>query len=219
MNFKNIIWDWNGTLLDDVKVCVEAINPILEKRNLSQIDVDYYRKIFDFPVRNYYEQLGFDFSKEDFVIPALEFMRLYKEKVIKCTLHQGMKQILVHLHQSGYRQFVLSAMEDNYLKEMIHQFDLDAYFQSVYGIQDDFAHSKKETGKLLMKTEGLIPAETLIVGDTLHDLECSRELGVQAWLLSHGHQSYERLSGSGNQTFSSYKGLGEKLGIKIEVRA
>ena len=62
--FTHVIWDWNGTLLDDATACVAAINALLERRLLPQVTHQQYLDIFDFPVRNYYLQLGFDFSKD-----------------------------------------------------------------------------------------------------------------------------------------------------------
>ena len=65
MHRKNIVfWDWNGTLLDDVDVCIEAMNRLLERRGMDLISIERYRDIFDFPVKNYYEKLGFDFDNE-----------------------------------------------------------------------------------------------------------------------------------------------------------
>ena len=54
--YKYIIWDWNGTLLNDVWLCIEIMNEMLENRNLPSITYDKYREIFDFPVQRYYEK-------------------------------------------------------------------------------------------------------------------------------------------------------------------
>ena len=68
MKYKHIIWDWNGTLIDDAWLCVEILNNILEKRGLNAITIDDYREHFTFPVRDYYVKLGFDFSVEPFEV-------------------------------------------------------------------------------------------------------------------------------------------------------
>ncbi len=77
MGKKIIIWDWNGTLLNDVQMCVNCMNVLLGKRNLPRLSFDTYRNVFNFPVRDYYEKIGFDFTCEDFEVPAKEFMDLY----------------------------------------------------------------------------------------------------------------------------------------------
>lgn len=57
-----ILWDWNGTLLDDVQLCVDALNRLLARYGYPQrYDRDQYRAIFGFPVQEYYARAGFDF--------------------------------------------------------------------------------------------------------------------------------------------------------------
>ena len=58
MKYKHIIWDWNGTLVDDTWLCVEIINKLLKKRNLKLVTIDDYKEKFMFPVREYYIELG-----------------------------------------------------------------------------------------------------------------------------------------------------------------
>ena len=61
------IWDFNGTLLDDVGAGISSVNTLLSERNLPVIpSVDYYRGIFRFPIIEYYKSLGFDFDSEPY---------------------------------------------------------------------------------------------------------------------------------------------------------
>ena len=68
MKYKHIIWDWNGTLLNDLTLCVDLLNVSLEKRKLPEMTEEKYRKKFLFPIKTFYESIGFDFSKEDFTL-------------------------------------------------------------------------------------------------------------------------------------------------------
>ena len=61
----HIIWDWNGTLINDAWLFVEIMNEELKDRKLPLITVKDYRKHFTFPVKKYYENLGFNFEKEN----------------------------------------------------------------------------------------------------------------------------------------------------------
>ena len=79
MKYKHIIWDWNGTLLDDCKVCVKSFNRSLKKRNRRPISLDKYRSIFTFPVIDAYKKVGFDFKKESFSKVSNEFVEFYCE--------------------------------------------------------------------------------------------------------------------------------------------
>ena len=57
-NKKTILWDWNGTLLDDTRICIDAINILLKERGKNEINESIYRNIFTFPVRDYYARAG-----------------------------------------------------------------------------------------------------------------------------------------------------------------
>ena len=64
MKYQHIIWDWNGTLLNDAWLFVDIMNGVLSNRKLPLITVDDYRKLFCFPVKDYYKKLGFDLENE-----------------------------------------------------------------------------------------------------------------------------------------------------------
>ena len=94
MKYKHIIWDWNGTLLDDRWLCVAAINQTLSLRNMDIIDEEQYKEIFCFPVIEYYIKLGFDFNDEPFSIVGTEFIDFYNKNFRKARLHSNALQVL-----------------------------------------------------------------------------------------------------------------------------
>ena len=65
-NYQHIIWDWNGTLLDDLSRRVDIVNSMLTQRRLSPLTLDCYRDVFTFPVWDYYQTIGFDLAREPF---------------------------------------------------------------------------------------------------------------------------------------------------------
>lgn len=79
MRYKNVVWDWNGTLLDDVKISVDTINVMLERKHLGKLTVEEYRSIFGFPVKPYYESIGFDFSQDDWEEVSRDFVNIYND--------------------------------------------------------------------------------------------------------------------------------------------
>ena len=99
MKYKHIVWDWNGTLLDDRWLCIEAINSVLKSRNMPLVSDKDYRNLFCFPVIEYYEKLGFDFTEERFPIP--EFLEYYKNRFEDCKLHKGAEFVLRKIYNSG----------------------------------------------------------------------------------------------------------------------
>ena len=125
---NSIIWDWNGTLLDDLDLCINVINVLLEKRKLPVLDKNRYKEVFSFPVKEYYQSVGFDFTKEAFATPAREFIDLYNQKVVECKLHSSAMEVLNYFQSNGYRQFVLSAMKEETLVKTLRQRGILEFF-------------------------------------------------------------------------------------------
>ncbi|MBN1339136.1 MAG: HAD family hydrolase [Bacteroidales bacterium] len=188
-----LIWDWNGTLLDDVDICLDSINLLLSKRNLPVLRRERYRSIFRFPVEKYYSEAGFDFSAEPFDILAQEFIGLYLDKLPEAGLFPDAKNTLEILRKNGYRQFLVSAMEHDTLRESLSLRELLGCFTAVKGIEDHYARGKTKAAMRLIEEFGLDVSTTCLIGDTDHDQEVARELGCRCLLISGGHQSRQRL--------------------------
>ena len=192
-DIKTIIWDWNGTLLNDADYCVDCMNLVLHKRNIPLINIEQYRNHFTFPVKDYYEAIGFDFNNEDFEVPAMEFINKYYEHLSKANLHSCVFDVLDYFKNLGYKQLVLSAMEHENLIISLTKKGIISYFEDIKGIDDHYAHSKLEMGKKLMNQLNIDSSTTIMIGDTTHDLEVATGLGIKCVLVSTGHQSQERL--------------------------
>jgi phosphoglycolate phosphatase len=206
-----IIWDWNGTLLNDLDLCIESINFLLKKRSLKLLDHDSYKEVFSFPVKNYYQTIGFDFSKEEFEIPAKEFIDLYDGKVETCPLHVSAVRILDAFKEKGYRQFVLSAMKQSMLEKTLKHNRIFHFFEGVAGLNDHYAVSKVERGKELIEEFEIDTKATWMIGDTNHDYEVADELGINCILVADGHQSIERLKETGAEVVSSLNELQKRF--------
>jgi len=192
-----IIWDWNGTLLNDIELCVLTINELLERRNLPLLSVNDYKEVFSFPVKNYYQKIGFDFKIEPFEIPALEFINRYNEQVQECNLHEDAYKVLSYFQSVGISQFMLSAMKQDVLEDCLKSQQIGHFFEHVSGLDNHYADSKMENGKRLISGLNLNVAELVLIGDTVHDFEVATELGCQCILVANGHQSREILQTTG----------------------
>lgn len=193
-HIRNIVWDWNGTILDDCWLCIESINSLLRFRNLKPLDKERYHNIFGFPVKDYYAKAGFDFTKEPFEIPALQFIELYDRRKKTCRLVPSVENTIRRLNQQGYRQFVLSASEARVLNEMIHHYHLEGLFESVYGLPNHFAAGKAGLALDMAEKLQLHSNETLLIGDTCHDKDVADALGWEVILFSGGHFPRHRLA-------------------------
>ena len=195
--FTHVIWDWNGTLLDDATACVAAINALLERRNLPQVTHRQYLDVFDFPVRDYYLQLGFDFSKDDWDRVAEEYHAIYAVTSAHAPLRSGTLATLQELKSKGVALSVLSACESSLLRRMIHARGILDFFERIYGLSNLYAHSKVDLGHTLLADAGIPKAGTLLVGDTTHDFEVASAIGIACLLMTGGHQSAAKLGTCG----------------------
>ena len=148
MKYKYVIWDWNGTLYDDVQIGVDAMNEMLKIKGYNKfLTVEKYREIFCFPVIEYYRQVGFDFSVHPFEELAELYIRLYSPLQKKAKLYSGADDVLREIKKRGAVQTVISACEKNRLAFQINQFDIMDFFYGVAGIDDNLARGKAQLAK------------------------------------------------------------------------
>jgi phosphoglycolate phosphatase len=191
---QHIIWDWNGTLINDSWVCVEILNTLLLQYGKDTTTHDTYLKEFGFPVAAYYEHLGFDFSVDPFDTIADEYIDRYSTRQYECDLYDGTNTVLETLQRAEIPQSILSAYHQDYLTEAVTRFQVNQFFEHIKGREDHYATSKVDAGHDLISRLGLRAEQTLLIGDTLHDLEVAQALGTQCILISRGHQTADRLA-------------------------
>ena len=160
--------------------CIKKVQQILE--------------IFDFPVRNYYLKLGFDFTKDDWNAVAVEYHAAYAQTSPSAPLRSGTQAALETLKAHGLGGSVLSACELTLLKRMMSERGIIHYFEHIYGLSDLFAASKLDLGHKFLKKTGLPRAGTLLIGDTVHDHEVAQGLGIACLLMTGGHQAESKLT-------------------------
>ena len=193
-----ILWDWNGTLLDDVELCVDALNRLLEKHAyLQRYDRDQYRAIFGFPIEEYYVRAGFDFSRHSFAMLAEEYMDDYIPASAACPLAKGAVEALDAFRAAGLRQVILSASPVPTLTRQAGERHVTGYFDRMLGLGDIYAKSKVELGRRFMQEEGIDPARAVMIGDSVHDFEVAQAMGTACVLQCSGHQNRQTLAATG----------------------
>lgn len=197
IEINHIIWDWNGTLLDDIAACVGAINLMLARRGLTELDHDRYRDIFGFPVRGFYLDIGFDLETEDWDTVAREYHRAYLALAADAHLRRGAHRILQWIDSRGISMSLLSASEQSILEDMLADRGISGLFSGVYGLDNLHAVSKLDLGRTLLADLRVVPDKALLIGDTIHDYEVASVLGCRCLLLAGGHQAAHRLAGCG----------------------
>jgi phosphoglycolate phosphatase len=211
--YQHIVWDWNGTLLNDVSVCVEVVNEILEQHRMPLITTDYYRTHFDFPVKAFYEGLGFAFASTDYSRLADDYIAIYRIKQLTCPLHAHAARVLALLQANRIEQSILSAYHGELLREVVGHFGIAEFFTRIQGLDNLYAASKISQGQKLMEQLMLPPDSVILIGDTTHDAEVARALGVDCLLIGNGHQHAERLQHCGTPVLNSLAALPDYLGL------
>lgn len=201
--YKHIIWDWNGTIFNDVELGIEIINKLLSERGLKTITIEEYRNYFTIPVKDYYTKLGFDFGKESFEIIGRLWIEEYEKRKYEYSLYYGIIEVLEKINEIGIEQSILSAYSQHTLEEMVNYFNLRKYFKYIVGLDNIYAASKLHLGIDLMKKLGNGKGETLLIGDTLHDYEVASEIGADCILVANGHQSRNILLESGTKVINN----------------
>ena len=191
--YQHLIWDWNGTLLDDAWLCREIMNLQLRRRGLAELSAEKYEEIFDFPVEKYYRAVGFDWSRETFQEAGTEFILEYEKRKKECSLQSGGQDLLREISEGGWSQAVLSAYSHHSLDEFLGHFGVRKHFRSIAGSRDHYAAGKVEHGLKMLEDLHVSPRETLLIGDTTHDAEVAKAMGVDCVLVPCGHNSPARL--------------------------
>lgn len=196
-----IIWDWNGTLLDDQWLAMEVANGMLERRGLPPVTASDYRNVFGFPVETYYRSVGFDLEREPFPVLADEFIREFDRRLPECRLHDGARELLTAVQEQGSTQIILSASRRESLLRAVDHHGITQYFTAVYGLDDHFAVSKRGLARAVAARLPGSRTTAMVVGDTIHDAEVARDIDVPCALVARGHQSADRLRTVGVPVF------------------
>ena len=205
--YRHIIWDWNGTLFDDAWLCIEIINGLLARRGLPLLDAARYQELFTFPVRNFYQAAGFDFASDPFEELAAEFTVEYDRRRFECGLQPGAHTALAAFAARGCDQSVLSAYEQTRLGEMIAYTGLHDNFRQLFGLDDHYSTSKVALGRRCIRELACPPEEALLIGDSLHDFDAAKAMGITCLLIPSGHYSHARLAQCGAPVVENLEGL------------
>lgn len=210
--YDTILWDWNGTLLDDLALNLKVENRLLARRGLEQMgSKEIYLEHFGFPIIHFYERLGFDFTKEDYNDVADEYIEVLHELSHEAGLFADAKPALETMQNNGLRQVIISAAEQKLLQRQVIEFGIGGYFDAVLGSGDNLGQSKVETALCFLREHGMDPARAAFIGDTTHDFETAEALGCDCFFVARGHNSRARLLATGCPVYDSLSELCERL--------
>lgn len=205
---KTVIWDWNGTLADDGYASLLVVNDILAKRNMPPITMDQYYQYIDTPISRFYEHL-FDLSE----VPMSEITRDFQDFYPRHfqSLHQGVPELLDALQRRGIPQIILSSGYQAALERDLSRFHITGYFDQVLGANDTLAAGKVQRGLDWLAAQSIAPEDMVLIGDTLHDYDTAKAMGIPCILCAIGHQSKADLLTAGVPVVDAFSQLSSLL--------
>ena len=217
----HIIWDWNGTLLDDTEAALKTLNIMIERRGGKPIGMEFYLDTFAFPVRPFYDMIGIGAKSEE---EWNEIAREYHETYLSQPkgLNAGAVAALEAAKAAGCGQSMLSALRQDYLDVQMKEYGIDKYFDFVYGSNNLHGASKVDRARELIARltaacstsdirhstfphpspihnssfiihhSSSVP-HLVMIGDAVHDKEVADALGVPCVLVAQGSHAAWRL--------------------------
>ena len=188
---KTIVWDYNGTIIDDIDLCLSVENMMMEKRGMHNIlTLEKYQELFCFPVINYYKKLGYTFENETYDEVSVEFHEMYDRGFPLVRLMEGFEELITKAVSRGYNNVILSAAPHEKLLQQCEDLGISRYFSEILGTDNLLGGSKIEMAKRWMGRSAVRPEDCLYIGDTVHDAETAAAIGIKnVVLLASGHQA------------------------------
>ena len=162
---RHIIWDFNGTLLCDAQLSVDTDNYVFDALGLPRITIEDYRRHMTMPVRDFYTALGVDLARYPYETISRLWLDRFNRYAVDAGLVPGVLDVVRALHDAGISQSVLSASYEPSLLHQCKHLGLVPYMRAINGLHDESAEPKTEIGRRQLRTLGLDPAHTVLVGD------------------------------------------------------
>ncbi len=192
MKYTHIIWDWNGTLLNDIGASLASVNDMLELRGKPPIDTAFYKECICTPIKGFYEKT-FDMENEDYSVIIKQYNNGYLHHLKDCGLTSGALEALAYFKEQGAKQIIVSSSNNDQLLCNAEKYGVNGFFDAILGAGDYFAGSKIERARNYLEENRVQKGKVLVIGDLIHDAELAAELSADCFLLTSGHEHPSRL--------------------------
>lgn len=186
-----ILWDFNGTVMDDMGASVGAVNAMLQKRNLPLISEEWYTLHLIMPLEAFYASVGFDMQKERIEEVSEEFQRECKK--FSRPVFPEVLAAMEQFKNAGLRQLLFSSLHHDLLVAQAKERGIADYFEGIVGRQDRSLGGKEAAVRTYLDQHNIDPRQVLIVGDLTTDADMARYVGSPCALICKGHQHREIL--------------------------
>lgn len=187
-NYSTILWDFNGTLIDDVHAALSAVNDMLLRRGQQPIDIDRYYREVDTPISRFYDRVFLP-GTIDFSDAVVEFDSGYERYLQKDPVMHGAIEMLSYFKEQGKRQIIVSASNVDKIKGRLNDLGLLDYFDEVLARSDYNAGDKTYLAKQYFHENSIDPTAAVVIGDCVADWQMAQDLSCDCILNTKGHQS------------------------------
>ncbi len=197
---RHIVWDWNGTLLDDNHAVVAAVNTVCTAYGCEEIDLERWRSAFDRPILGTYEQvLGRRLDAKDWAHIDVVYHEAYRQLLNTCDLAAGVPQALRDWEAEGRTQSLLSMWFHEELVPLVAEFRLDSVMARVDGLRPGTVGggSKAEHLRRHLAEQQLDPSDVALVGDVVDDAHAAEQVGADCVLITTGVMPRDKLRKTG----------------------
>ncbi|MGO8764935.1 MAG: HAD hydrolase-like protein [Limisphaerales bacterium] len=183
---RNIIFDWSGTLVDDLPAVLKASNYVLTQAGKPEMSLEEFRAEFSLPFTNFYDR-----HTPNVPMPQLEewFHGAFKRSQASVCELPHAREFLEFCREKKLRTFVLSTIHADHFKAQCAVTGFDAYLEKPY---TDVWDKRKKIHEIL-RDNHLSSEETLFVGDMQHDIETAHHGGVHSCAVLTGYNTLEQL--------------------------
>lgn len=211
---KHIVWDWNGTLLDDNHAVLTGINAVCAAYNREPITLDMWRCIYQRPPRTAYEQLlEIELTDTEFQC-AIQIFNTHSARARRtCSLTESTRWALKEWVAAGNTQSLLSMTTQSEFLAEVHDHNLDAFFAAINGRNRPDEPTKTELLHEHLATHQIDPTITVLIGDSIDDAHAANTAGIRCILVPSGTTSRTRLDAIGVPVVNTLPDAMQLLGV------
>lgn len=192
-SWKYILWDWNGTILDDFDYNYNIINTLLATRNLPQVSVEKYRTVFCFPIKEFYKKIGFNCEPTEYYRLVADYQQAYEAGINKIKITKGIYETIKMLHLLKIKQIIFSSCNKLIIQHQLPLYnDLSSYIDEIVAQDNDLAVGKEALTIRWGEKTKISWKDVLVVGDIYYNQKVANNLGCECILISSGHQLLEQ---------------------------
>lgn len=198
MKRRHLVWDWNGTLLDDLGIVLEAVNRSIADFGVGAITADDYRDHYTRPVRRFYDRLlGRVIDDEEWLRLNTGFHDAYFELALEVDLAPSAHEAMDILEEAGWGQSLLSMSPQDWLEGIVGRLGLTERFELVDGLSGSTGGFKAVHLEDHLSVLGVEGESVVVVGDTPDDVAAARHVGATPILFHGGSHHMESLAAEG----------------------